>query len=1068
MQLIQRKILVYQAGNSDKVYEVDLCQVAPDRYMVNYRYGKRGGNLREGAETVAAVPLDEAQRVFDRLVESKVKKGYQEAGTVAPEAVAANISVPVAIDEEPDLRHRAILARLMLGVNNRHAVATPNEWRLDRAIWRSGELQLAAAAPLLMQLWGDNPLTNYSIAWALGNCGDPVAVPMLEAIYRQADTPAHIRRITLEAIFKLNPTQAGALRTELMVKLPKQLRGLIQQGGAIELIIQTLQTYLETASPQQFDVLDLLYQIDNEYSRPVILDIIRQAPLQPNYFQRLRHIFKIAEYRHDAEVFGILAYRIETNKQFYNSSSYGIYIPSTGDYLRTQSWEYNRQTGQYEATQISDFAKEMAKSNCRLAYSNKTRDYLRRRVWRTLRNLGESNRLEYVQLAVDVLLQYSDEDATPIRETTYSKYDYVNYQYLESKRLNWDRYAAYLAFNHILYTNSPRYELPPANDVWRCKSTYKLGDPAPDVREEAFPKLWEQQPDLLLQLLSKSQCQPVHEFAVKAIRTCEQFCQGISIEILIQLLAKPYEITAQLGFELARSRYQPDNPQHDLILAIANCAYAPARSEAQIWIRAQIDRFIADDLLIAGLILSPEIDTQLFIRQLLSGTIFPVDTARAIIGRVIAKLLTCDLGTITIAENAAQTLIDCFPVALRSIGLEVVLDLLRHPLPALQTCGAQILLNHQTQTIDLPPGLIDALLESPVESVRVIGVQLFGQLPDEILLERIDLILTLVTHELLELREAIRSSINRLATAYPTFTTALVDRLIPILLVPEQHEGLHTFLSQLLQNDLPNWMEYTSPETTWTLLQSNATASQDLAGKILQANSSRWAQTLDTEKIAALTHHEILSVRGSGWQMLEQILPRLRQQSSELLAATVVMASKWEDSRQFGFKLFGEILTPVELTPAVLISICDSNREDVRKFGRDLVGSCFQERDGLEYLLKFSEHPTTDMQLFASQYLEDYAAGNVDRLQELMPYFTRVLAQVNRARVAKQRIFAFLNSEAIKNEAAAKLVVEILTHQSASIAIGEKARTLETLLKIHQLYPQLSVPIVVKQLPVKT
>ena len=340
--------------------------------------------------------------------------------------------------------------------------------------------------------------------------------------------------------------------------------------------------------------------------------------------------------------------------------------------------------------------------------------------------------------------------------------------------------------------------------------------------------------------------------------------------------------------------------------------------------------------------------------------------------------------------------------------------------------------------------------------------------PDEILLDRIELIIAFITHELSEIRMAIRSTIRRLAAEHPTLTTGLVDRLIAILLAPEQYEGLHTFISQILQTDLPNWMVATSIETTWTLLKATTTASQELAGKILQANSLRWAQTLDTEKIAELSHHEILAVRESSWQMLEQILDRLRQQAGELLAATMVMASKWEDSRQFGFKLFGETLTPAELTPAIVISICDSNREDVRKFGRDLVGKCFKQQDGLEYLLKFSEHPTTDMQLFASQYLEDYAAGNLERLQELMPYFTRVLAQVNRARVAKQRIFAFLNSEAIKTEAAAKIVIEILTRQSAAIAIGEKARALETLLKIHQLYPQLSVPILIKPLPMKT
>ena len=46
MQLIQRKTLVYQAGSSDKVYEVDLCQLAEDRYVVNYRFGRRGAQRR--------------------------------------------------------------------------------------------------------------------------------------------------------------------------------------------------------------------------------------------------------------------------------------------------------------------------------------------------------------------------------------------------------------------------------------------------------------------------------------------------------------------------------------------------------------------------------------------------------------------------------------------------------------------------------------------------------------------------------------------------------------------------------------------------------------------------------------------------------------------------------------------------------------------------------------------------------------------------------------------------------------------------------------------------------------
>jgi hypothetical protein len=178
--------------------------------------------------------------------------------------------------------------------------------------------------------------------------------------------------------------------------------------------------------------------------------------------------------------------------------------------------------------------------------------------------------------------------------------------------------------------------------------------------------------------------------------------------------------------------------------------------------------------------------------------------------------------------------------------------------------------------------------------------------------------------------------------------------------------------------------------------------------------------------------------------------------------------ARWTDAKQFGFELFGQLLQPEDFTPAVVISICDCIDPAVRKFGRDLLTQCFQSRDGQEYLVKFSEHPANDMQVFASHYLESYAGSHPDRLQELQPYFVRVLAQVNRRRVAKQRIFAFLDSEATQSEAAATIVTDILTRQSVAVAIGDRARAIGTLLKIHQRFPHLDVPIQVKSVAVRT
>jgi len=236
---------------------------------------------------------------------------------------------------------------------------------------------------------------------------------------------------------------------------------------------------------------------------------------------------------------------------------------------------------------------------------------------------------------------------------------------------------------------------------------------------------------------------------------------------------------------------------------------------------------------------------------------------------------------------------------------------------------------------------------------------------------------------------------------------------------------------------------------------------------ILQANVSSWAENYSTLDIVTWGNHEVLTVRTAAREMLLQILPRLRQDSLELAIGVKFLESSWEDTREFGFRLFGTFLTATEFTPTILVSLCDSNRPDVRKFGRDLVSRCFREADGQEYLLKFSEHPATDMQLFATNYLEGYAIDRPDRLQELTPYFIRALSQVNKGRVAKQRIFAFLAREVEKSEAAAQIVANIMTRQSATIAIGDKAKAIQTLLKIHQMYPHIPLPIQVKSVPVK-
>jgi predicted DNA-binding WGR domain protein len=1082
MQLIQRTTLLFQDDKSDKVYEVDLVQTATDGagnhlYVVNFRYGKRGKNLREGSETSSAVPEAEARRAFDKLVASKTKKGYvdvtdRDLAQLKPGTHDATPPAKPKREIDPAARARVILERLQAEIRgetpavkkDRKTKQDKKPWPIDRVIWRAGELGITEAAPLLMQLLTSEPMRRYCVIWAVGNCGDANVVAQLEDIYQNDREAEHVRRIALEAIFKLSPSHhKTSIQAEILSSLRLPFKDALDREDS-EALTSAIQQIFDTNNAEDFEILDRLYQIENPTTRTVLLEVLRTAPFEPNYFQSIRHIFKAAEYRHDGEVFGLLARRFETEAAMYQASEYHIRFKN-GEYIHPVHYNnYNYETQSYPEN--PQFAEYKNPDNGKLAYSQDTKNYFQRRIWRHLKTLGDLGREEYLELASAVLLRYSDRDGETLRNTTRYRWDRDTWERREIGTTHWDKFAAHLTFNHILYQNSPRYQLKRNRSAWSCKGKYKPGDGVPSVREEAFPDLWTQQPQALLKLLLASECEAVHEFAVKAIRNCMDFGRELSVDNLLQLLAQPYTVTAQFAFELAIDRYNPQSPNLDLVSAIANCAYTPARSQSYQWIEAQPQVFLTQPHLVASLITSPEIETQTFIQSQLQAAQLTTAQQQEIVTRVIALIITLESGQNAFAQRICDSLYLLFSTVLPQLNLGVILDLLQHQLPELQVFGGRILLDRD-RIDDLPNSLIENLLDSPFESVRAIGVGLFGRLPDDRLLAQIPLLQAFLTHESESMREAIRPSIRRLATNNAAFRQELVNTLLTILQHPEANPEVQAFLTQVLATDIPDWMQEVSQEHALMLINTQSSAAQEMGGHILGANYQVWAEDFNTSEIVQFAHHQVKLIRDTAKSIVQIRLPKLRQNASELMGLVNILDADWEDGRATGMALFGEWLTPSELNPAILINICDSNRADVRKFGRDLVTRCFQDRDGEEYLLKFSEHPATDMQLFTTQYLESYASDNPDRLQELMPYFVRVAGQINRAKIAKQRVFAFLDRESTKSEAAAKIVAEILARQSATIAIGERAKSIEIMLKIHHKYPDLPLAISVKSVSCK-
>ncbi len=1048
MKLIKQTTLHFKQGKSDKIYEVDLLEVEANQFLVNFRYGRHGTTLREGTKTAKPVPRAKADTVFDKLVTSKTSKGYKDvSSSPTPKA-------PREIDAAA--REKAILHRLTQAVQGEYDEDQETHWPLKRVIWRAGELKIKTATPLMLDLLGSNDvLRDYCLVWALGRCGDETAIPKLEQIYRSGATPDLVQRIAAEALLKLwDEMSRDIFRTDLINGLPDPLRELVHTGPS-NAFAAALMSHLEL-DQNAISILETLYLIDNEIVRPALLLILETAPLRPNHFRSIRHIFKAAEYRYDAEVYGRLAYRFATTKAMFTNSYYGF----AGD----EDWWSGIYTDAYGW--IRDGRKEIRKPDSRIAYGSRTRNYFRQRVWRTLRELGQANDPTYIDLAVGMLLPFTDSDAKSTGRSSYYNWDQRSYVYT-----HWDQYAGYWVLNNILYTNSPRYTAHKKSLAWSCVSPYTPGELGPDVREEAFPTLWEQNPTALLRLILESRCFPVQEFAVRAMRACQDFWADLEVDTVIQILQAPYDLTAQFGFELAQSHYQPAQPQADLVLAVATCAFAEARTQGQQWIETNRAHFLQDTPFVTALVTNQYQDVRHFARNWLVADPIPDASAQALFNQLLETVLTAENADASWLTDVIETLQTCFAQQGRSLPLKRVLDLIMYPRVEIQTLGGNILLTHDVQTDDLPDDVISALIDSPYEAIRRIGVTLFGQLSDETLYKQEAVLIAFSTHEHSDIRETIRPVIQRLAQQGQAFAGRVSALFVQMLLRPETHEGLHNSLVKMLHEDLgQGWMRDVTPDLISDLIQANSTAAQEMAGHLITfkiEDDSQWANQVETTLMVDLANQEVQALRQAAQTLFVSNANRFQaitpNHLDALAEAVRLLDATWDDSRDFGFDFFQTHLTADDFTPAILVSICDSVRPEVQQFGRKLITTYFETEAGPEYLLKLSEHPTAEMQRFATTYLEDFAAGRLERLQQLKPYFISILSRVNKARVAKQRVLEFLVNESEKSEAVAELVIDIFARQSATMAIGDRAAMIEALLQIQQRYPHLSTPIRVRE-----
>lgn len=612
--------------------------------------------------------------------------------------------------------------------------------------------------------------------------------------------------------------------------------------------------------------------------------------------------------------------------------------------------------------------------------------------------------------------------------------------------------AASWVFLQILFGSSARITF----DLRHLRAHVQTRVVAPNVREESFPALWDAQPDQLSLLLDRSRHADVHRFAARALRANRTAWYRIPIDRLIRWFDAPYPETGELAAEVALTRYDPKEPDLQLVLALLSSPHDLPRRTAETWVKANPAVFLGDVPFVVGLVLNPQAATRRLALEVLGASALLPNHARGVIEAVLTAAArsqpTGDEETTLRLRDAAAVLLAAFARELSDWPIERVAELIRHPVAGVAELGIKILLGHRIRPSELPDDLLAAAMTSIHPVVRGIGIRLYGELSDAVLAERFRVLVHLVTNPWPDVRTAVTPIVVRLASGNRGFAKVLLGALVPAL-ATEGAEGMHRDVVRLLRTDLAGVLPLVEPSQVFRLLRSPETVVQELGGELLRTNVDPTAMT--PFQLGILASSDVLGVRRTAWSMLALRVEDVRRDPESVLP---LLEARWEDSRERAFRFVENDVGMEHLTPEVALAVCDSVRPEVQAFGRRLVVARFDHADGLRYLLRLAQHPSADMQAFAASWLEQHATGDPARIERLAPFFASVLLRPNKGRIAKLRVLAFLENE-LGDPRSAAVIAALVSELVLTVASSHRERYVAMLARIRSLHPEIPNPL---------
>jgi cellulose synthase operon protein C len=1053
--------LWFREGAADQVYEVDLvdteAQVPDARFLVNIRYGRRGQVLREGTKTPVPIARAQAEKIFDSVIVSKVNEGYRRSDGAEPHAP----SPTPATAELPGGRERALTLQLEACLR-----APWPERQRDRLFWRAGEVRLGAASPLLLQLADKIGFAqaSYSLVWALARCAGGNAAAVLSAIAAQTQVPL-VRNLAQFALVsplmsesRLPPQQSvplpeGVIRaladsgsetgsgTSADLALPEPLRrpAAAAQLRRLDAVYGAYTDFTRREPARAGAVLAELYRLAQADSalHTLLVAMVLRLPARPPHLPGLRRLFKYAEMLDDAPMFGAAARCFETAEPMYkrhyrygDNAAARAFIPEVD---RSRWVPLTHLAGAPDAN---------------TALSLNTVQYLKRRIWRALRKRGELGQQSFLELATAYLVAFTEADLA-------KPYRLAFYRWENRRRTvhtqNYGPLAKAWSAGQLLYRHAANVCL-----RYGTLTHFSTDEPSTGGRSEAFRGLWDAHPEYALRLAAESRCEPIALFGLRILRDQSSYLSSLPPGTLELLLASPFSEVAQLAFDEAKTRLAQGALEDTLIAALLAARLPEARDlaikrigqdAALPWTSARL-AFIA--------VTSEHQDVQTAAAQWCAERPLPGDA-----GGVLAKHLADWLLT-SPAASRIHHLRACLPHLWPGHDLplspEIIEQLMAHPAVAVAAAGVSILALSGADASSFSDTLWQKLLNSPEPEIQAAALALLGRLSDEKLSERAFLIVAMATASAPEVRRAARPLIRRLAIRLPRLGNELAGRLIDTVFQSAPDDSYGDDIVALFREALPEQLAALDANLVWRLLQAKAKGAQLLGAA---AVTTREPQIYSVRQLARLGNHSHAAVRAWVMAAYEAQPNRFRAEAED---AVLLIESEWQDAQDFAIHIFDRWSDEV-WTPNVLAVIADSTDPKILAYARSVLRRTMKPGDAPKALTRLLEHPATSMHLLISEVLTEDAANDETVFAKLLPLSRIILLQIQKGRVAKDRIGSFLHAQALKSRDRAAAIAPLFIDISLSAIERDRTRAVLVLRDIENAYPGLIAAAPLKCVP---